>query len=100
MMNTDKASAHSIRRAGVQGGAAPLPEQLIRQPPATPFHVPISLVPHFIQASARFCILQAVLFHIRRIIIHAMGADTGNPLTVFIDIDLFGLILRRFDDDS
>ena len=41
---------------GVQGGAAPLPEQLISQPPPRPFHMPVAFMPHFIQAPPRFSI--------------------------------------------
>ena len=55
------ASAISIRTQHPPGGLrgcppppSPSPEQLIRQPPPTPFLMPIFLVSHFIQTPPRF----------------------------------------------
>ena len=48
-------SASAEGGQGMRSGSSPLPEQLIRQPPPTPFHVPIFFMPHFIKFSARFC---------------------------------------------
>lgn len=92
-------SAQRIRPGseGMRSRAPPLPEQLIRQPPSTPFLVSISLMPHFIQAPPRFRKLQTVLLDIGREIIHAVGTHTGDFLPLFIDIDLFRLVGRRFD---